>query len=209
MFLAACVRWAWGPCLLSHGRPEAIGHGDALTHASVTHVRAPTHMYACEKNDTCAYAHLHTLTCSHPPTPTLALTLTLTHACLRARAHTYKQKREDYVKYNKLAGMCKALTAKLAQLDPHDPVRIETTEAFLHKLYNMGLIPTNKSLVQSEKITASAFCRRRLPVVMVRVKMAETVCGRVCLSSVCVRVCVCLLGSPSCLCVWVLSLIHI
>lgn len=38
----------------------------------------------------------------------------------------------------------------------------------------MGLIPTKKSLAIAEKISVSAFCRRRLPVVMVRVKMSET-----------------------------------
>lgn len=38
----------------------------------------------------------------------------------------------------------------------------------------MGLIPQRKSLAAVEKLAASAFCRRRLPVVMVRLKMAET-----------------------------------
>jgi hypothetical protein len=43
--------------------------------------------------------------------------------------------------------MCKALSTRLAQLAPTDPYRIETTEAFLHKLYNMGLVPTQKRCV--------------------------------------------------------------
>ncbi len=38
----------------------------------------------------------------------------------------------------------------------------------------MGVIPTKKSLVLTEKLAASAFCRRRLSVVMMRLKMAET-----------------------------------
>lgn len=37
----------------------------------------------------------------------------------------------------------------------------------------MGLIPVKKSLSQCYKITASAFCRRRLPVVLVRLKFCE------------------------------------
>ena len=41
--------------------------------------------------------------------------------------------------------------------------------------YNMGLIPTKQNLGLCDKVTASSFCRRRLPVVMVRLKMAETV----------------------------------
>tara|TARA_R110002050_G_scaffold281459_3_gene428916 strand:- start:230 stop:457 length:228 start_codon:yes stop_codon:yes gene_type:complete len=43
----------------------------------------------------------------------------------------------------------------------------------LDKLYEMGLIPTKRSLVECEKITASAFARRRLPVVLMRLKFAE------------------------------------
>lgn len=38
----------------------------------------------------------------------------------------------------------------------------------------MGIVPTKKSLVQCEKLATAAFCRRRLSVVMVRLKMAET-----------------------------------
>jgi hypothetical protein len=43
------------------------------------------------------------------------------------------------------------------------------------RLHDMGVIPTKKSLVQLEKLATSAFCRRRLAVVMVRLKMCETV----------------------------------
>lgn len=38
----------------------------------------------------------------------------------------------------------------------------------------MGVVPNKKSLVQTEKLSASSFCRRRLAVVMMRIKMAET-----------------------------------
>jgi U3 small nucleolar ribonucleoprotein protein IMP3 len=38
----------------------------------------------------------------------------------------------------------------------------------------MGLIPSNKNLAEAEKVTVSSFCRRRLPVLMVRLKMSET-----------------------------------
>lgn len=38
----------------------------------------------------------------------------------------------------------------------------------------MGVITTKKSLTQTEKISTASFCRRRLAVVMVRCKMAET-----------------------------------
>lgn len=38
----------------------------------------------------------------------------------------------------------------------------------------MGVITTKKSLVQLERLSTSSFCRRRLSVVMVRLKMSET-----------------------------------
>jgi U3 small nucleolar ribonucleoprotein protein IMP3 len=38
----------------------------------------------------------------------------------------------------------------------------------------MGIVPVKKSLVQCDKLATAAFCRRRLAVVMVRLKMAET-----------------------------------
>jgi U3 small nucleolar ribonucleoprotein protein IMP3 len=38
----------------------------------------------------------------------------------------------------------------------------------------MGLTPTKGSLVQCDKISVSTFCRRRLPILLVRMKMAET-----------------------------------
>jgi len=85
------------------------------------------------------------------------------------------QDRDDYKKYNKLCGMVTRLTAVLKKMDPSDPVRQQLTELLIEKLYNMGSITSKKSLALCEKLTASSFCRRRLAVVMVRLKMAETV----------------------------------
>jgi len=47
--------------------------------------------------------------------------------------------------------------------------------ALLRKLYALGVIDSDSSLAKAERVTVSAFCRRRLAVVMVRLKMAETV----------------------------------
>lgn len=38
----------------------------------------------------------------------------------------------------------------------------------------MGLITTKRNFEHCSKITASCFCRRRLPVIMVRSKMVQT-----------------------------------
>ncbi len=85
------------------------------------------------------------------------------------------QKREDYTKYNKLCGVVKSLATKIKDLSPKDPYRIEATTKLLEKLYDLGIISTKKNLSLCDKVTASAFCRRRLPVVMVRLKMAEQI----------------------------------
>ena len=71
--------------------------------------------------------------------------------------------------------MTTKLSAKIKTLESDDPFRIAMTEQLLDKLHDMGIVTTKKSLQKAEEITASALCRRRLPVVMVRMKMAETI----------------------------------
>lgn len=78
------------------------------------------------------------------------------------------------IRYNKLCGHVRKLTTRIKKLNPRDPFRIKLTKDMLNKLYNMGVITTQKNLGLCERITATAFCRRRLPVVMVRLKMSET-----------------------------------
>ncbi|KAI0216577.1 U3 small nucleolar ribonucleoprotein IMP3 [Lamellibrachia satsuma] len=85
----------------------------------------------------------------------------------------YIQKREDYTKYNKLSRHIRELAKKIKELDVKDPFRMEATSHFLEKLHSMGLVPTKRSLQLCNEVSASSFCRRRLPVVMVRSHMAE------------------------------------
>ncbi|XP_065837449.1 U3 small nucleolar ribonucleoprotein protein IMP3-like [Oscarella lobularis] len=85
------------------------------------------------------------------------------------------QKREDYAKYNRLCGAIQSLATKIKALDARDPFRVDATRQLLEKVYNIGLIPTRKNLALCDKVSASAFCRRRLPVVMVRLRMAQRV----------------------------------
>eukprot|EP00043_Microstomoeca_roanoka_P007090 m.68596 g.68596 ORF g.68596 m.68596 type:complete len:178 (+) comp13688_c0_seq1:92-625(+) len=87
----------------------------------------------------------------------------------------YIQKREDYTKYNKLAGKITRLTALLRELDPKDKIRVATVEHMLNKLHAIGLVQKTTNLSDCERLPASAFCKRRLPVIMVRLKMAQTV----------------------------------
>jgi len=85
------------------------------------------------------------------------------------------QRREDYTLYNKLSREIRELARKIKDLDPKSPHRTDMSAAMLEKLYNIGIIPTKWNLELCDKVTASSFCRRRLPVLMVRAKMAENV----------------------------------
>ena len=86
----------------------------------------------------------------------------------------YVQKREDYTHYSRLCGAITEIVNKLKLLKANDPFRIAQTQILLNKLYELGIIPATRSLELCEKITVSSFCRRRLPVVMVRLRMAQT-----------------------------------
>lgn len=85
------------------------------------------------------------------------------------------QDRDDYMRYNKLVGLITRLTNVLRQLDTADPARIGMTETLLTKLHDLGVLPTKKSLAQTEGLATAAFARRRLAVVLVRLRMSETV----------------------------------
>ncbi len=84
------------------------------------------------------------------------------------------QNREDYVAYTRICGQVTKLTNKLKTLPPDDAFRIAMTDQLLDKLHYIGILTSTKSLKKAEEITASAICRRRLPIVMLRMKMAQT-----------------------------------
>uniref|UniRef100_A0A1B6GZW8 U3 small nucleolar ribonucleoprotein protein IMP3 n=1 Tax=Cuerna arida TaxID=1464854 RepID=A0A1B6GZW8_9HEMI len=85
------------------------------------------------------------------------------------------QKREDYTKYNKLSREIRTVARKIKEIDPNESFRTDSSASLLEKLYIMGLINTKWNLESCDDVTASSFCRRRLPVVMVRLRMAQTV----------------------------------
>ncbi|KAI8326434.1 hypothetical protein GQ54DRAFT_294707 [Martensiomyces pterosporus] len=84
-------------------------------------------------------------------------------------------KREEYHKYSALVREAQKLAHRIARLDPRDPKRQQSEEALLEKLYSIGVISSRKAMSQVEKLTVSAFCRRRLPVVMCKLNMAQYV----------------------------------
>ncbi|RYO96202.1 hypothetical protein DL763_003329 [Monosporascus cannonballus] len=108
------------------------------------------------------------------------------------------QKPEDYNKYNRLCGVSsyydtiahasarerstgssqrqslRQLAHRLSLLPPDNPVRRKTEKLLLDKLYDMGILSSASKLSSVENnVTVSAFARRRLPVVMTRLRMAE------------------------------------
>lgn len=90
------------------------------------------------------------------------------------------QGRDDYRKYNQLCGSMRQLAHKLANLDPSDPFRRKHEDLMLEKLFDMGLLGTGgggrgKLSDIEHKLTVSAFARRRLPVIMTRLRMADNV----------------------------------
>ncbi|KAF6777568.1 hypothetical protein AHF37_03276, partial [Paragonimus kellicotti] len=77
-------------------------------------------------------------------------------------------------RYNKLSRQIRDLANKLKDIDETDQWRAEMTQLFTTKLHNLGLVPTKRSLILASKVNASCFCRRRLPVLLMRSHMAET-----------------------------------
>lgn len=86
----------------------------------------------------------------------------------------------DYQSYNRLAGSLRQLAHRLALLPPESVFRRKQEDLLLEKLSDIGLLGIGgegkgKLSDVERKITVSAFCRRRLGVVMTRLRMAETV----------------------------------
>lgn len=60
-------------------------------------------------------------------------------------------------------------------MEPSDPARVSLTAALVERLYAAGAVPLRSaSLACCDRLSTSSFCRRRLAVVLVRLKMAET-----------------------------------
>ncbi|KAB8079005.1 hypothetical protein BDV29DRAFT_111038 [Aspergillus leporis] len=97
------------------------------------------------------------------------------------RQRYYLQNDLDYKKYNVLCGSLRQLAHKLSQLDPEsDPLRKKLESDVLDKLWRMGILKHSReqgaglSKVERE-VTVSAFCRRRLAVIMARSGMVENI----------------------------------
>ncbi|KAF6158694.1 hypothetical protein GIB67_040208 [Kingdonia uniflora] len=81
--------------------------------------------------------------------------------------------RDDYKKYSSFCRKVQKVVNLLKQKSPEDPYRIKTTDSLLELLYNLGVIPSRKSLVLCDRLSVSSFCRRRLSTILVKLKFAE------------------------------------
>ncbi|KAI1425726.1 U3 small nucleolar ribonucleoprotein IMP3 [Xylaria sp. FL1777] len=81
------------------------------------------------------------------------------------------QDRGDYQKYS-----LRQLAHRLSLLPPESATRQKHEKLLLEKLYDMGILSSTSKLSNVEHgVTVSAMARRRLPVVMTRLRMAETI----------------------------------
>ena len=83
------------------------------------------------------------------------------------------QGRDDYAAYSKLAGQISKMANELSLLKPDDPFRARVTVQLLDKLYDWGIISSKSSLSQLRRVTVSCLARRRLPVILMKLRMAQ------------------------------------
>jgi U3 small nucleolar ribonucleoprotein protein IMP3 len=80
--------------------------------------------------------------------------------------------REDYRRYLRLVGLIRGLMSHLRFLPSDSKIRIQITDQLVSKLYDMGLLAERLGLAEVDKVGVEAFCKRRLPTVMLKLKMA-------------------------------------
>ncbi|NXB43384.1 IMP3 protein, partial [Leucopsar rothschildi] len=68
----------------------------------------------------------------------------------------------------------RALARRLRDLGPASAAfRARCAAALLEKLHGLGLVNSRQSLAVCESLSAAAFCRRRLPCLLVKLRMAQ------------------------------------
>ncbi|KCZ77023.1 hypothetical protein H311_01973 [Anncaliia algerae PRA109] len=82
--------------------------------------------------------------------------------------------RDDYLKYNKLAGKIKKLALALAKLKDSDEFKVRVGKELINVCHSIGFIK-EKKLVDCSKITVSDICNRRLSVLLKKLKMVENI----------------------------------
>ncbi|KAJ9593430.1 hypothetical protein L9F63_015016 [Diploptera punctata] len=77
--------------------------------------------------------------------------------------------------YKKLSREIRELARKIKDIDEKHPFRVESSAQLLEKLYLLKKTVLKWDLELCNNVNASSFCRRRLPVMMVKSKMCASV----------------------------------
>ncbi|KAI6238380.1 hypothetical protein M3Y99_00688600 [Aphelenchoides fujianensis] len=96
------------------------------------------------------------------------------------------RKREEYTYYNKLSRqmgslrsipliLLRELAAKLKEMPDKNPNKKVFVRQLLGKCFDIGIIPTADTLERIDRISASSFCRRRLPTIMKKTGMIGSI----------------------------------
>ncbi|KAI6181484.1 Exocyst complex component Sec8 [Aphelenchoides besseyi] len=85
------------------------------------------------------------------------------------------RKREEYTYYNGLARSLRELAQKIKDLPDANLNKKVFIRQLLGKCYDIGLIPTADTLERLDRISASSFCRRRLPTLMKKTGMIGSI----------------------------------
>ncbi|CAD5207873.1 unnamed protein product [Bursaphelenchus okinawaensis] len=85
------------------------------------------------------------------------------------------RKREEYTYYNKLSREVRELAKKIKEMRDKNPNKKVFIRQLLGKLNDAGLIVAADTLERVDKITASTFCRRRLPTMMTKIGMMKSI----------------------------------
>ncbi|OXB53899.1 hypothetical protein ASZ78_001393 [Callipepla squamata] len=101
-------------------------------------------------------------------------------ACGRAELRALRRyrvgRREDYARYKALSRDVRAVARRLRDLGPESAAfRARCSAALLAKLYAVGLVGSRRSLAVCERVSAASFCRRRLPWLLLKLRMAQNV----------------------------------
>ncbi|OMJ26970.1 U3 small nucleolar ribonucleoprotein IMP3 [Smittium culicis] len=82
----------------------------------------------------------------------------------------------DFLEWNNSNNINEISVMRRYQLDKREEyIKKESEQQLLEKLYRMGIITSDKTFSSLDKVTVSAICRRRLPLVLCRLKMVENV----------------------------------
>lgn len=84
----------------------------------------------------------------------------------------FLKSRDEYRTYNRIVGMIRKLSESLSRLADNDTTKIFIAKKLINLLHSIGIIE-NKKLLDCTRVSVSALCCRRLPMVMAKRKLVQ------------------------------------